>query len=417
MPPRVVILGCGFGGLFAARALRNAPVEITVVDRTNHHLFQPLLYQVATAGLAAPAIAEPIRRILARQKNTTVLYGAAQDVDLAARKVVLEDGEEIAYDRLVLATGATDSYFGHDEWAVHAPGLKTLEDAFEIRRRILLGFERAERETDAVKRAAWLTFVVIGAGATGVEMAGTLAEIARHTLKGEFRRFDPRNTRVVLVEAADRVLPPYAPDLSERARVQLERLGVTVWLGRRVTGIDQRGVQLGGERLQANTVIWCAGVAATPIGATLGVPLDRTGRVIVEPDLTVPGHPEVQVVGDLALLASHQPPVPGVAPAAKQMGRHAARNILRALSDRPPLPFRYRDYGQLATIGRSAAVAMFGRVHIWGWLAWVTWLAAHIYFLIGFRNRLVVLIDWAWAYWTFERSARIVIGQGKQPGA
>jgi NADH dehydrogenase len=415
MNPRVVIVGCGFGGLFAARALRNASLDVTVLDRTNHHLFQPLLYQVATAGLAAPAVAEPIRRILARQKNATVLYGEAQRVDLAARKVVLENGEELAYDRLILATGARDSYFGHDDWKAHAPGLKTLEDAFDIRRRVLLAFEHAEREADAAKRAAWLTFVVIGAGATGVEMAGMLAEIARHTLKGEFRRFDPRNARVVLVEATDRVLPPYAPDLSEKARRQLERLGVTVWLGRRVTGIDERGVQLGGDRLEASTVIWCAGVAGSPIGATLGVPLDRTGRVIVESDLSVPGHPEVQVVGDLALLASHQPPVPGVAPAAKQMGRHAARNILLALADKPPRRFRYRDYGQLATIGRSAAVAMFGRVHIWGWLAWVAWLTAHIFFLIGFRNRLVVLIDWAWAYWTFERSARIVVGPGARP--
>jgi NADH dehydrogenase len=417
MNPRVVILGCGFGGLFAARALRNAPLDVTVVDRTNHHLFQPLLYQVATAGLAAPAVAEPIRRILARQKNTTVLYGEAQRVDLAAKKVVLENGEQLAYDRLILATGARDSYFGRDDWAAHAPGLKTLEDAFDIRRRVLLAFEHAEREAEAAKRAAWLTFVVIGAGATGVEMAGMLAEIARHTLKGEFRRFDPRNARVVLVEGMERVLPAYPPDLSERARVQLERLGVTVWLGRRVTGIDERGVQLAGDRVEASTVIWCAGVAASPIGATLGVPLDRAGRVIVEPDLSVPGHPEVQVVGDLALLASHQPPVPGVAPAAKQMGRHAARNILDSLAGRPPRPFRYRDYGQLATIGRSAAVAMFGGVHIWGWLAWVAWLTAHIYFLIGFRNRLVVLIDWAWAYWTFERSARIVIGPGKRPEA
>jgi NADH dehydrogenase len=267
-----------------------------------------------------------------------VLYGEARRVDLAARKVVLENGEEIAYDRLILATGVTDSYFGHDDWRAHAPGLKTLEDAFEIRRRILLAFEYAEREADPAERAAWLTFVVIGAGATGVEMAGTLAEIARHTLTGEFRRFDPRNARVVLVEAAERVLPPYTPDLSERARLQLERLGVTVWLGRRVTGIDERGVQLGGDRLEAKTVIWCAGVAATPISATLGVPLDRAGRVIVEPDLSVPGHAEVQVVGDLALLASHQPPIPGVAPAAKQMGRHAARNILESLAGRPPRP-------------------------------------------------------------------------------
>jgi NADH dehydrogenase len=417
MTPRVVILGCGFGGLFAARALRKAPVEVTVVDRTNHHLFQPLLYQVATAGLAAPAIAEPIRRALAKQKNATVLYGEAQRVDVEGRKVVLENGETLAYDRLILATGATDSYFGHDEWRAHAPGLKTLEDAFELRSRILLAFEHAEREADPVKRAAWLTFVVIGAGATGVEMAGMLAEISRHTLKGEFRRFDPRNARVVLVEGMDRVLPPYTPDLSERARVQLERLGVTVWLGRKVTGIDAQGVQLGGDRLEAKTVVWCAGVAASPLGATLGVPLERGGRVIVEPDLSVPGHPEIQAVGDLAYLPQHEPPVPGVAPAAKQMGRHAARSIIAALAGTPARPFRYRDYGQLATIGRSKAVAMFGRIHVWGWLAWVAWLTAHIYFLIGFRNRLVVLIDWAWAYWTFERSARVVDKGARPPGA
>jgi NADH dehydrogenase len=415
MAPRVVILGCGFGGLFAARALRKAPVEVTVVDRTNHHLFQPLLYQVATAGLAAPAIAEPIRRALAKQRNATVLYGEAQRIDVAARQVILENGDALDYDRLIVATGATDSYFGHDEWRAHAPGLKTLEDAFRIRERILLAFEAAEREADPVRRAAWLTFVVIGAGATGVEMAGTLAEIARHTLKGEFRRFDPRNARVVLVEGMERVLPPYPQDLSERARVQLERLGVTVWLGRRVTGIDAAGVQLGGDRLEAKTVVWCAGVAASPLGASLGVPLERSGRVIVAPDLGVPGHAEIQVVGDLAVLPGHQPPVPGVAPAAKQMGRHAAKNLIAALAGRPTRPFRYRDYGQLATIGRSKAVAMFGRVHIWGWLAWVTWLTAHIFFLIGFRNRLVVLIDWAWAYWTFERSARIVTEPARPP--
>ena len=405
---RVVIVGCGFGGLFAARALRKASVDITVLDRTNHHLFQPLLYQVATAGLAAPAIAEPIRRALARQANATVLYGEVQRIDVAARAVVLENGDAIAYDRLILAAGAVDNYFGHDEWRQHAPSLKTLADAFEIRRRILLAFEYAERESDPARRAAWLTFVVIGAGATGVELAGTLAEIARHTLKGEFRRFDPRNARVVLVEGADRVLTPYPADLSERARRQLERLGVTVWLGKRVVGIDADGVDLGGERLAAKTLIWCAGVAANPLGATLGVPLDRAQRIIVEPDLTVPGHPEIQVVGDLAAVPAHEPPVPGVAPAAKQMGRHAARNLLAELAGRSTTPFRYRDYGQLATIGRSKAVAMFGRLHLSGWLAWVSWLSAHIYFLIGFRNRLVVLIDWAWSYWTFDRSARIV---------
>jgi NADH:ubiquinone reductase (H+-translocating) len=414
----VVIIGCGFAGLFATRALRTAAVDITLVDRTNHHLFQPLLYQVATAGLAAPAIAEPIRRALARQQNVTVLYGEAQRVDARARQVVLENGDTLAYDRLILAAGATDNYFGHEQWRRHAPSLKTLHDAFEIRRKILLAFEYAERETEPAKRAAWLTFVVIGAGATGVELAGTLAEIARHTLKGEFRHFDPRNTRVVLVEGLDRVLSPYPPDLSERARLQLERLGVTVWVGKRVTDIDADGVDLGGERLVARTVIWCAGVAANPLGATLGVPLDRSGRVIVAPDLTVPGHPEIQVVGDLAALPEHRPPVPGVAPAAKQMGRHAARNLLAELAGAKPSPFRYRDYGQLATIGRSKGVAVFGRVHLSGWLAWITWLTAHIYFLIGFRNRLVVLIDWAWSYWTFERSARVVIeAEGAMPQA
>jgi NADH dehydrogenase len=413
-PVRIVVLGCGFGGLFAVRALRKAPVEIIVVDRTNHHLFQPLLYQVATAGLAAPAIAEPIRRELAAQKNVTVLLGEVQRVDVAARTVVLENGELLGYDRLIVATGATDSYFGHDEWRDFAPGLKTLEDAFEIRRRILLAFEHAERENDPQKRAAWLTFIVIGAGATGVEMAGTLAEIARHTLRGEFRRFDPSTTRVVLVEGQDRVLPPYPPDLSERARQQLERLGVTVWLGKRVTRIDAEGVDLGGEHLQAKTVIWCAGVAASPLGATLGVPLDRGGRVVVEPDLTVPNHPEIQVVGDLAAIPSHEPRVPGIAPAAKQMGRHGARNILAQIAGRPTTAFRYRDYGQLATIGRSKAVALFGKTRLWGWPAWITWLTAHIFFLIGFRNRLVVLIDWAWAYWTFERSARVVIDTKKR---
>jgi NADH dehydrogenase len=413
-PTRIVVLGCGFGGLFAVRALRDAPVEITVVDRTNHHLFQPLLYQVATAGLAAPAIAEPIRREFAAQKNVTVLLGEAQRVDVAARTVILENGDGLAYDHLVLATGATDSYFGHDEWRPFAPGLKTLEDALDIRRRLLLAFELAERETDAGKRAAWLTFVVIGGGATGVEMAGTMAEIARQTLRGEFRRFDPRTARVVLVEGQDRVLPPYPPDLSERALQQLERLGVTVWTGKRVTRIDAEGVDLGDDRLRSKTVIWCAGVAASPIGATLGVALDRGGRVVVDADLAVPGHPEIQVVGDLATVPAHDPPVPGVASAAKQMGRHAALNILAQIEGRPTTAFRYRDYGQLATIGRSKAVALFGKTRLWGWPAWITWLMAHVFFLIGFRNRLVVLIDWAWAYWTFERSARVVIETTKK---
>ncbi|HZM35366.1 MAG TPA: NAD(P)/FAD-dependent oxidoreductase [Burkholderiales bacterium] len=405
MSHRVAILGCGFGGLWAARHLRGAPVEVTVIDRANHHLFQPLLYQVATAGLSAPAIAAPIRHILGGQKNLTVLLAEATRIDPGKKEVCLDDGARVAYDYLVLATGSTHSYFGHDEWARYAPGLKTLDDALDIRRRILLAFERAERESDPARRAAWLTFVVIGAGATGVELAGTLAEIARRTLPGEFRRFDPRNARVILLEAGARVLPPYPPDLSEKARLQLERLGVAVFLEKKVTGVDAEGVSIGEEKIAAKTVLWAAGVAASPIARTLGVPLERSGRVRVEPDLSLPGHPEVFVIGDLALLDD----VPGIAPAAKQMGRHAARNILRKLSNKKTAPFRYRDYGQLATIGRNAAVATFGRLHLSGYPAWLLWLLAHIFFLIGFRNRLVVLIDWAWAYWTQERNARIVL--------
>jgi len=403
--PRVVIVGCGFGGLWAAQALGRAQVELTVVDRTNHHLFTPLLYQVATAGLSAPSIAAPIRHILAGQRNTTVLFGEARTVEPARRVVVLENGDELAYDYLILAAGTTHSYFGHDEWARFAPGLKTLEDALEIRRRVLIGFERAERETDPARRAAWLTFVVVGGGATGVELAGTFAEIARHTLRGEFRRIDPHNARVVLVEGANRVLPPYSPDLSAKAQLALERLGVTVWPGRMVTAIDADGVSLGAERLAAKTVVWAAGVTSSPLGAALGAPVDRAGRVKVEPDLSVPGHPEIFVVGDLAAVEG----VPGIAPAAKQMGRHAGRNVLCRLAGKATVPFKYRDYGQLATIGRNAAVAMIGRVHLSGFPAWLVWLVAHIYFLINFRNRLVVMIDWAWAYWTYQRYARVVM--------
>ncbi len=333
-----------------------------------------------------------------------MLFGEAQAVDVARRVVQLENAEEIAYDYLVLATGATHSYFGHDEWAPYAPGLKTLDDALEIRRRVLLAFEHAEREADTVRRGAWLTFVVIGGGPTGVELAGTFAEIARHTLRDEYRRIDPRNARVILVEGTGRVLPAYPADLSEKARQQLERLGVTVWLGRMVTGIDAEGVSLGTERISSRTPVWAAGVAASPLGRTLGVPLDRAGRVIVEPDLALPGHPEVLVVGDLAAL----PGVPGIAPAAKQMGRYAAKSILNRLGKKQTAAFRYRDYGQLATIGRNAAV---------GFPAWLVWLVSHIYFLINFRNRLIVMIDWAWAYFTYQRYARIVIRAGKMPRA
>ena len=415
MRPRVIILGCGFGGLYAARALRGAAVDVTVVDRVNHHLFQPLLYQVATAGLSAPAIAAPIRHILAGQANVTVLLAEVQRIDAPRRAVVLEDGAELAYDYLIVATGATHSYFGNDAWAEYAPGLKTLEDAMEIRRRVLLAYEHAEREPDLLRRAAWLTSVVIGAGATGVELAGMMAEIARHTLRGEFRRFDPSNARVVLVEGADRVLPSYPGDLSHKARLQLERLGVTVWLGRRVTAIDAGGVQLGEDRIAAKTVVWAAGVKASTLGATLDAPLDAAGRVLVEPDLSVAGHAEVYVIGDLAVVSGHRPPVPGVAPAAKQMGRLAAKNILLRIAGKDALRFRYRDYGMLATIGRNSAVGVLGPVHLSGYPAWLTWLLAHIYFLINFRNRLVVMIDWAVSYWTFQRFARVVFGAVRPP--
>jgi NADH:ubiquinone reductase (H+-translocating) len=412
--PHIVILGCGFGGLFAARALaKGAEMRITVVDRTNHHLFQPLLYQVATAGLTAPAVASPIRHILADQGNATVIYGNAERIDVERRAVVLDGGDEITYDRLIVATGAANSYFGNDAWAKHAPSLKTLEDAYRIRRRVLLAFENAERESDTVKRAAWLTFVVIGGGATGVELSGAFAEIARHTLRGEFRRFDPRNTRVVLIESGERVLPGYPTMLSERARQQLERLGVTVWAGRRVTSIDAEGVAIGAERLSARTVIWAAGVAASPLGATLGVPMDKAGRPVVLEDLSIPGHPEVQVIGDLASLPWHLPRAPGTAPAAKQMGKYAARSILASLKNKKIESFRYKDAGMLATIGRNSAVAVLGRLHLSGYPAWLLWLVAHIYFLIGFRNRIVVLLDWAVAYWTQERNARIVV-QGRR---
>ena len=403
--PRVIIVGCGFGGLWAAQGLRKASAEVTVIDRTNHHLFTPLLYQVATAGLSAPSIAGPIRHILADQLNTTVLFGEVRSVDPARRVVQLENGDELGYDYLILAPGATHSYFGHDEWAPHAPGLKTLDDALEIRRRVLLAFERAERESDPAKRLAWLTFVVVGGGATGVELAGTFAEIARHTLRGEFRRIDPHTARVVLVEGTDRVLPPYPRELSSKAQRQLERLGVTVWANRKVTGIDAEGVSIGDERIACKTVIWAAGVAASPLGKSLGAPLDRAGRVKVAADLSVPGHPEVFVAGDLASVEG----VPGIAPAAKQMGRHAAKNVLQLLAKRATLPFRYRDYGQLATIGRNAAVVVMGKVKLSGFSAWLVWLVAHIYFLINFRNRVVVMIDWAWAYWTYQRGARIIM--------
>jgi NADH dehydrogenase len=427
--PRIVIIGCGFGGLEAARALRNAGVSITLVDKTNHHLFQPLLYQVATAGLSAPAIAAPARHLFRHQSNVTTLLGEVVAVDAAAHEVRMSDGQSLPYDHLIVAAGATHSYFGRDDWARFAPGLKTLADAFEIRRRVLLAFEAAERETDAQRRAAWLTFVVIGGGPTGVEMAGTLAEIARDTLPGEFRRIDPAGARILLVEGGPRVLQAMPESLSASAQRQLEKLGVEVRVSSRVTAIDEEGLEVkpGGEepayRLESRCIVWAAGVAASPLGRQIaqatGASTDRAGRVIVEPDLTVPRHPEISVVGDLASaqshLAGHEPrPVPGVSPAAKQMGRTAAANILRRLRDEPAQAFRYRDYGNLATIGRNSAVVdlwtPWRRIKFSGWFAWVFWLFAHIYFLIGFRNRLVVLIDWASAYWSRERYARVVTG-------
>lgn len=412
--PHVVIVGGGFGGLWAARALRDAPVRITLIDRGNHHLFQPLLYQVATAGLSAPNIAAPLRHILRRQRNVTVLLGEVARLEPDAKRLHLGDGRTLDYDRLLLASGATHAYFGRDDWAAHAPGLKTLDDALEIRRRILTAFERAEAEDDPDARAAWLTFAIVGAGPTGVELAGTLAEIARHTLRGEFRRADPRRARVLLLEAGPRVLSSFPESLSDKARRQLETLGVEVRTGVPVKAIDDHGVQLGEERIAARTVLWAAGVAASPLARDLGVPLDRAGRVIVQPDLRVPGHPDIYIAGDLAALQCDGRPVPGVAPAAKQMGRYIGRAIRARLRGIEPPPFRYRDYGNLATIGRMAAVVDLHGMKFSGLIAWWFWLAAHVFFLIGFRNRLVVLIDWAQAYWSYQRSARIILG-GDRP--
>jgi len=406
--PRVVILGAGFGGLHAARALAREPVDVVVVDRRNHHLFQPLLYQVATAGLSGPDIAAPIRKVLRRQRNATVLLGDARAVDRAARKVLLADGEELAYDHLIVATGVTHDWFGHEEWAEHAPGLKTLEDAMRIRARVILAYESAEREEALERRRAWLTFVVVGAGPTGVELAGALAELARHTLARDFRRVDPRATKILLLEAAGEVLPAFPADLALKARRQLERLGVTVRTRARVTAIDAEGVAIDGERVAARTVIWSAGVRATSITASLGAPLDALGRVRVEPTLALPGEPRVYVIGDAALLESGGRAVPPLAPAAIQEGRHAARNVARALRGEAPLAFRYRDRGALATIGRAAAVADLGRFRCSGLMAWVLWLFVHIFFLIGFRNRLAVLFEWAWAWLTYQRVARVI---------
>jgi NADH dehydrogenase len=409
--PHIVIIGGGFGGIAAARALKRAPVRLTMVDRRNHHLFQPLLYQVATAALNPADIASPIRRILRRQRNASVILGEASSIDTRQKIVQLLDGE-VAYDFLIVASGATHSYFGHEEWLEPAPGLKTLEDAVEIRRRVLVAYEAAEREVDAAEVANWMTFVVIGGGPTGVEMAGALAEISRRVLERDFRRIDPGKARIILIEAGPKVLPAMSPESSASARRQLERLGVEVITDSPVTAVDDRGVVHGGTRLDSRTVIWAAGVAASPLGKTLGadVKLDRAGRVIVNQDLSVPGAERVFVIGDLASIKSDGKPVPGLSPAAMQEGRHAAKNILRLIRGEPTLPFHYRDKGTLATIGKAAAVADIAGLHLSGLVAWLMWLFVHILFLIGFRNRFIVIVEWAWTYVRNDRGARLITG-------
>lgn len=407
--PHVVIIGGGFGGLYAAKALARLPVRVTLLDRSNHHVFQPLLYQVATAGLSAIDVGEPIRRILRRQENATVLLAEATEIDLENRAVHLAGRPGIGYDYLIVATGAGHAYFGHDDWVHHAPGLKSIEDALEIRRRILLAFEAAELADGETARRAWLTFAVIGGGPTGAELAGALAEIARHTLTDEFRRFDPSRARILLLEAGDRLLSAFPPSLSAKAERQLERLGVEVLTNTPVESIDAEGIELNDRRIECRTVLWAAGVAASPLGATLGAPLDQAGRVLVEPDLTVPGHPEVFVIGDLAHVEQNGELVPGIAPAAIQMGRHAAATIERRSAGRYSPAFRYVDRGVMATLGRRAAVAVIRRVRLSGFVAWLAWLFVHILFLIGFRNRAVVLFEWTRSYLTYGRSARLIL--------
>jgi NADH:ubiquinone reductase (H+-translocating) len=414
--PRVVVIGSGFGGLEAARALAKLPVRVILIDRKNHHTFQPLLYQVATAGISPGEIAAPIRWILRGRKNVEVLLGEVIGFDLETRVVKLQ-GLDIPYDYLVVAAGATHSYFGHDEWEPWAPGLKTIEDALEIRRRVLLAFELAERQAAAGEGETELNFVIVGAGPTGVELAGTLAEIARQVLRDEFVSIDPRRTRIVLLEAGPRVLPAYAPDLSQSAVRQLEKLGVDVRTSAMVTRIDPGAVWVGQERLPAAVVLWAAGVAASPLGKKLGAPVDRAGRVMVNSNLNLPDHPEVFVIGDLASLKDeHGNLLPGVAPVAMQQGRYVAETIAGDLQKSRRKNFHYVDKGSLATIGRAAAVAQIGKIHISGYFAWLAWLFIHIMFLIGFRNRLIVMIQWAWSYLTYERGARLITGDTTLPG-
>lgn len=413
--PHVVIIGGGFGGLAAARGLARTPCEVTLIDRHNHHLFQPLLYQVATAGLSPGDIASPIRWILRRQPRLRVLLGTVERIDSAARSVTLDGGQRVAYDYLIVAAGATHSYFGHDAWRDWAPGLKTLDEALHIRRRVLMAFEQAEREPDAERQRLLLTFVIVGGGPTGVELAGALAEIARKALRSEFDAIDPASARIVLVEGGGSILASFPESLRRSARRALERLGVEVREGQRVTDIAEGAVTVGGERIGAHTILWAAGVAAAPIARDLGPGLDGAGRVKVEADLSVPGHPGVFAIGDLAHF-SHQTgrPLPGVAQVAKQMGRHAAGNVARAIGGAPTMPFRYVDPGNMATVGRAAAIADFGFLRLSGHAGWLTWLFVHILFLIGYKNRLSVMLQWAVAYLTYQRSVRLITGDGVQ---
>jgi len=409
-----VIIGGGFGGLAAARGLRHADVSVTLIDRHNYHLFQPLLYQVATASLSPGDIASPIRWVLRRQRNVEVLLAEARAIEAPARKVVLDRGF-LEYDYLIVATGAAHAYFGHAEWAPRAPGLKTLDDALDIRRRVLLAFEAAERETDPAARRRLLTFVIVGGGATGVELAGALGEIARQSLRQDFRRIRPESARILLVEGGPDILSTFPERLRESARHALERLGVDVRTHAVVTGIDEDGVRIGDERIPAQTVLWAAGVAASPLVRSLGVPLDRVGRVRPLPGLDLAEYPEIFVIGDVCSLEQDGKPLPGVAQVAMQQGAHAAANILRKIAGRRLEPFRYRDYGTLAVIGRGSAVGVIGAVRLSGLFGWLFWLFLHIFWLIGFRNRIAVLSEWAWAYITLQRRVRLITGERLWP--
>ena len=413
----VVIVGGGFAGLYAARRLAKHDLQITLLDRKNHHTFQPLLYQVATAGLNPSDIAVPIRSVFRKQDNVEVLLGNVAAIHPESRTLTLEDGATIPYDTLIVATGATHSYFGHPEWEGVAPGLKTIEDALEMRKRIFFAFEAAEREPDEGLRAPWLTFIVVGGVPTGVELAGTLGEISRQTLRHDFRHIKPSESKILLLEGSPNILGTYVPELREKAKLQLEHLGVDVRTNARVVAIDHAGVTLApvdgkaGGRIPSRTVLWAAGVAASPLVKSLGVPLDRAGRVLVEDDLTVPGHPEIYVIGDVAAAKQGEGFVPGVAPAAIQAAKHTTENIVRSLAGQARTPFRYHDKGSLATIGRASGIADFGRLKLSGFLAWMAWLLIHVFFLIGFRNRFLVMLEWAMSYLTFQRGARLITGK------